>query len=191
MLRCAEHFSANRISRWSRHRCYQWNQLGTTTARYFSQSGGRLRAALPVETPFSDRDTSHPIMAKTPRLLFSPSPRLFLSRPRYSTLEFADVGIMRPQPVNNETKDVAHQLRSIYCLASISSAQPPPPSTTHPCVFSLRGCLRCRFSVVVVGSACAPKTFAFENMKHKSLQTFGTLSLHLLAFQEGRLGGNG
>lgn len=61
-----------------------------------------------------------------PHLLFSAPRHLFLSRPRYSTLEFADVGIMRPQPVNNETKAVAHQLRPIYCLASISSAHHLP-----------------------------------------------------------------
>lgn len=77
-------------------------------------------------------------MAMTPFAILA-SPRLFLSQPRYSTLEFADVGIMRPQPVNNETKDVAHQLRSIYCLASISSAPPtslPPLHPTSVCAFS-------------------------------------------------------
>lgn len=89
-----------------------------------------MKSATLVETPFSDRNTSHPIMAMTPFAIHA-SARLFLSQPRYSTLEFADVGIMRPQPVNNETKDVAHQLRSIYCLASISSATPPPALRTH------------------------------------------------------------
>lgn len=92
--------------------------------------------------------TAAPAIPSWPRpcLLFSAPRRLFLSRPRYSTLEFADVGIMRPQPVNNETKDVAHQLRSIDCLASISSA-PQPPSI----------CVRIQFTAVCeVSDAISP-----------------------------------
>lgn len=124
-----------------------------------SAARARLRAARPVETLFSDRNTSYPIMAKTPLAILA-SPCLFLSQPCYSTLEFVDVGIMRPQPVNNETKDVAHQLRSTYCLTSISSA--PRLHSTNPaslCVFILRLCARCGVPflccrVFVVCSAC-------------------------------------
>lgn len=107
---------------------------------------------------------------------YSRLPGVCLSRPRSSTLEFANVGIMRPQPVNNETKDVAHQLRSIYCLASISSA---PHLPVCVCVYSLYNCVwsvRCHFSVVIVVvvviigmlSACAlTKKYTFiKNMYH-------------------------
>lgn len=121
-------------------------------------------------------------MDKTPFAILA-SPRLFLSQPRYSTLEFADVGIMRPQPVNNETKDVAHQLRSIYCLASISSA--PHTTSTHPptpppcicvCFYFVAACempflcYRCRPRLFSVCTACARK----KKLKNKHLEIWTT-----------------
>lgn len=134
-------------------------------------------AATPAETPFPDRNTRHPIVDKTPFAILA-SPRLFLSQPRDSTLEFADVGIMRPQPVNNETKDVAHQLRSIYCLASISSPHPPltPPSSIPPpcicvCFYFAAACempflcYRCRPRLFSVCTASARKKKKKKN-KH-------------------------
>lgn len=107
------------------------------------RGGVRPRATTPAETPSSDRSTSRPFAAEAPLAILG-SPALCFRRGRAAPLwSFADVGIMRPQPVNNETKDVAHQLRPIYCLAStISSAPPPPQTPASVCVFSLRLCAR-------------------------------------------------
>lgn len=159
---------------------------------FFSPVPIKAVALLPTSQPFSavsrvplgpwkrhpQHQPSH--NGQRPRLLFSPHHVCFCrNRATPLCVEFVDVGIMRPQPVNNETKDVAHQLRSTHCLASIASAPPttPTPDSTPPtpllCVFSFLGCVLaalsllscCCFLFVVVSSA----KNIHKNVNHKSL----------------------
>lgn len=132
-------------------------------------------ATFPLETPFSDPNTSLPIMAKTPLAVLA-SLCLFLSQPHYFTLEFVAAGIMRPQPVNNETKDVAHQLRSTYCLASISSAPLHPPCICVRFHFvavcamwnaiSLSLCFCCLFIMFKACAQCQKNTQIKRSLKY-------------------------